>query len=143
MRISDWSSDVCSSDLPKADARPLADSLIAALNRSAPEDWENGGNDWDDYYASWIKFAPQDAARIFGAQLGRWFRLNPEGHPFKRRYEDVGSAMPWLSELAKAAPLALLEQLLPLMRLSMKRGGTGAELPAQAGPRYWLPADRA
>src|SRR3546814_3093323 len=29
---------------PKADARPLADSLIAALNRSAPEDWENGGN---------------------------------------------------------------------------------------------------
>src|SRR3546814_3165872 len=36
---------------PKADARPLADSLIAALNRSAPEDWENGGNDWDDYYA--------------------------------------------------------------------------------------------
>src|SRR3546814_4097228 len=78
---------------PKADARPLADSLIAALNRSAPEDWENGGNDWDDYYASWIKFAPQDAARIFGAQLGRWFRLNPEGHPFKRRYESAGSAM--------------------------------------------------
>src|SRR3546814_17509166 len=123
MRISDWSSDVCSSDLPKADARPLADSLIAALNRSAPEDWENGGNDWDDYYASWIKFAPQDAARIFGAQLGRWFRLNPEGHPFKRRYEDGGSAMHWLSELAKAAPLALLEHLLPFMRSEERRVG--------------------
>src|SRR3546814_16596403 len=74
-----------------------------------------------DYYASWIKFAPQDAARIFGAQLGRWFRLNPEGHPFKRRYEDGGSAMHWLSELTKAAPLALLEQLLPFMCLAMKR----------------------
>src|SRR3546814_9921957 len=119
VRISDWSSDVCSSDLdawlasdgddltwalgflrsvaplaphevaaliddflerrpdrvrdvfgtlrfidPKADARPLADSLIAALNRSAPEDWENGGNDWDDYYASWIKFAQIGRAHV-------------------------------------------------------------------------------
>lgn len=127
---------------PKADARPLADSLIAALNRSVPEDWENGGNDWDDYYASWIKIAPQEAARIFGAQLGRWFRLNPEGHPFKRRYEDGGSAMHWLSELAKAAPLALLEQLLPFMRLAMERTRKDEERPSEDGIWYGRRWDR-
>uniref|UniRef100_UPI0030EC7A1E hypothetical protein n=1 Tax=Sphingobium mellinum TaxID=1387166 RepID=UPI0030EC7A1E len=127
---------------PKADARPLADSLITALNHSVPEDWENGGNDWDDYYASWIKTAPQEAARIFGAQLGRWFRLNPEGHPFKRRYEDGGSAMHWLSELAKAAPLALLEQLLPFMRLAMERARKDEELPAEDAIWYWRRWDR-
>jgi len=127
---------------PKADARPLADSLIAALDRSVPEDWESGGSDWDDYYASWIKVAPQEAARIFGAQLGRWFRLNPDGHPFKHRYEDGGRSIHWLSELAKAAPLAFLEHLLPFMRLAMERSRKDDECPAEDSIWYWRRWDR-
>src|SRR3546814_18646684 len=113
------------------------DTLFPYTTLFRSEDWENCGNEWDDYYASLIKFAPQDAARIFGAQLGRWFRLNPAGHPFKRRYEDGGSAMHWLSELAKAAPRALLEQLLPFMPLAMKRARQDEELPAEDGIWYW------
>ncbi|HEY4201524.1 MAG TPA: ATP-binding protein [Devosiaceae bacterium] len=127
---------------PKADAQPLADSLIAALDRAAPEDWESGGNDWDDYYGSWIKVAPQEAARIFGAQLRRWFRLNSEGHPFKHRYEDGGTSMHWLSELAKAEPLAFLENLLPFMRLAMGRSVQGEDLPANDSIWHWRRWDR-
>jgi len=127
---------------PKSDARPLADSLIAALDRAIPEDWENGGNDWHDYYGSWINAAPQEAARIFGAQLGRWFRLNTEGHPFKHHYEDGGTSMHWLSELAKAAPLAFLEHLLPFMRLAMERSLKEDERPSEDGIWYWRRWDR-
>lgn len=127
---------------PKADAQPLADSLIAALDRAVPEDWESGGNDWDDYYGSWIKIAPQEAARIFGAQLGRWFRLNPEGHPFKQRYENGGTSMHWLSELAKAEPLAFLEHLLPFMHLAMGRSVEDEDLPATDSIWHWRRWDR-
>lgn len=127
---------------PKADAKPIADSLIAALDRAVPEDREGGGNDWDNYYGSWIKVAPAEAALIFGAQLRRWFRLNPEGHPFKRRYEDGGSAMYWLTELAKAAPLAFLEQILPFMRLAMERSVKDEERPAEDSIWYWRRWDR-
>lgn len=127
---------------PKADAKPIADSLIAALDRVAPEDWESGGSDWDDYYGSWIKVAPAEAARIFGAQLRRWFRLNPEGHPFKRRYEDGGPAMHWLTELAKAVPLAFLEQILPFMRLTMERSVKEEKRPAEDSVWYWRRWDR-
>src|SRR3546814_13346622 len=50
--------------------------------------------------------------------------------------------MHWLSELAKAAPLALLEQLLPFMRLAMKRARKDEELPAEDGIWYWRRWDR-
>jgi hypothetical protein len=127
---------------PKADGGPLVDCLIAALARAVPEDWENGGNDWDDYYGSWIKTAPLEAARIFGAQLARWFRLNPEGHPFKRRYEEGGTSMHWLCELAKAAPLQFLEQILPFMRLAMARSVEGDARPANDRIWHWRRWDR-
>lgn len=127
---------------PKADAKPLADCLIATLDRAMPEDWETGGNDWDDYYGSWIKTAPDEAARIFGAQLGRWFRLHPEGHPFKQRYEDGGTSMHWLSELAKAAPLAFLEQILPFMRLAISRSVEGDSQPVNDSIWHWRRWDR-
>ncbi len=127
---------------PKADAKPIADTLIAALDRAVPEDWESGGSNWDNYYGSWIKVAPAEAARIFGAQLRRWFRLNPEGQPFKRRYEDGGSAMHWLTELAKAAPQAFLEQMLPCMRLAMERSIKSEERPAEDSVWYWRRWDR-
>src|SRR3546814_20514232 len=35
MRISDWSSDVCSSDLPQVDSLPSRASLLLRLGRSA------------------------------------------------------------------------------------------------------------
>lgn len=127
---------------PKTDAKPLADCLIATLDRAVPEDWEDGGNDWDDYYASWIKTAPKEAARIFGAQLGRWFRLNPEGHPFKRRYEEGGTAMHWMCELAKAAPLPFLEQILPFMRVAMERSREDDARPANDKIWHWRRWDR-
>ena len=127
---------------PKADGGPLADCLIAALERSAPEDWESGGNDWDDYYASWIKAQPHHAARIFGAQLGRWFRLNPEGHPFGRRYLEGGSSMHWIAELAKAAPPEFLEQILPHMRIAMARSVEGDARPAADTIWHWRRWDR-
>lgn len=127
---------------PKADGGPLADCLVAALGRAVPEDWENGGNDWDDYYGSWIKTAPQDAARIFGAQLARWFRLNPEGHPFKHRYEEGGKSMHWLCELATAAPLPFLEQVLPFMRLAMERSVEDDARPANDSMWHWRRWDR-
>ncbi|RVD65437.1 hypothetical protein [Mesorhizobium sp. M7A.F.Ca.ET.027.03.2.1] len=127
---------------PKADAKPLADCLIATLDRAVPEDWEIGGNDWDDYYGSWIKTSPDEAARIFGAQLGRWFRLHQEGHPFKNRYEDGGASMHWLGELAKAAPLPFLEQILPFMRLAMERSVEGNSRPANDSIWHWRHWDR-
>src|SRR3546814_18356377 len=37
MRISDWSSDVCSSELPKSDARQLLDSVADNLLAKSPE----------------------------------------------------------------------------------------------------------
>lgn len=126
----------------KANGGPLADCLIAALGRAVPEDWETGGNDWDDYYGSWIKTAPEEAARILGAQLARWFRLNPEGHPFKRRYEEGGTSMHWLSELAKAAPLPFLEQILPFMRLAMERSVEDDAQPANDTIWHWRRWDR-
>lgn len=127
---------------PKTDARPLADSLIAALNHAGLDDWESDGNDWDDYYAPWIEPAPQEAARIFGALLSHWFRLNPEGHPFKNRYEDGGSAVYWLKELAEAAPLAFLEQVLPFMRVAMDRTRRTDEWPAEDDIWFWRRWDR-
>ncbi|MEG3148878.1 hypothetical protein U1769_03185 [Sphingomonas sp. ZT3P38] len=127
---------------PKADGSALADCLIAALGRAVPEDWENNGNDWGDYYGSWIKAAPVEAARIFGAQLAHWFRRNPEGHPFKRRYEEGGKSLYWLSELAKAAPLPFLAQILPFMRLAMERSVEGAARPANDSIWGWRRWDR-
>ncbi|MEN3346755.1 MAG: hypothetical protein V7632_390, partial [Bradyrhizobium sp.] len=127
---------------PKTDARPLADSLIAALARAVPEDWESGSRDWGDYYGSWVKTAPQEAARILGAQLGRWLRLNLEGHPFKHRYEDGGTSMHWLGELAKVAPRAFLEHLLPFMRLAMERSVRSDARPSEDSIWYWRRWDR-
>lgn len=127
---------------PNADAGPLADCLIAALERSVPEDWEADHAAWDEYYGSWIQTAPREAARIFGAQFRCWFRLNPEGHPFKRRYENGGTAMYWLTELAKAAPLPFLEHLLPFLRLAMERCGAGDQCSAEDSIWHWRRWDR-
>ncbi|BCM21084.1 ATP-binding protein [Mesorhizobium sp. J8] len=126
---------------PKSDAKCLADCLIATLDRAMPDDWETE-DDWDDYYGSWIKIAPDEAARIFGAQLGRWFRLHPEGHPFRHRYENGGTSLHWLSELAKASPLGFLEQILPFMRLAMERSVQGNSRPANDSIWYWRHRDQ-
>ncbi|WP_026792257.1 ATP-binding protein [Pleomorphomonas oryzae] len=127
---------------PKVDAELLANGLITALSLSTPGDWQRDGDDWGAYYRSWVKSAPREAARIFGAQLGRWFDLNPEGHPFMRRYEDGGASMHSLSELARAAPLAFLEQLLPFMRLAMERTIAGDKRPAENSIWPWRPLNR-
>jgi anti-anti-sigma regulatory factor len=127
---------------PKTGATPLADTLIAALSRVLPEDWDNGGKGWDNYYGSWIKTAPKEAARILGAQLGCWFRLNSEGHPFRHDYEDGGISAHRLSELAKAAPLPFLEHLLPFMRLAMERSVEGEERPVNDSIWNWRRWDR-
>src|SRR3546814_2301592 len=47
-----------------------------------------------------------------------------------------------VSELANVSPLALLEQLLPFMRLAMKRARKDEELPAEDGIWYLLRCDR-
>lgn len=126
---------------PKGNPGPLADTLIAALDRAVPADWEAERTEWDDYYGSWIKAAPLEAARIFGAQFRRWFRLNLEGHPFKRRYEDGGSALHWLNELAQEAPLAFLEQLMPYMRMAMERMAKDGSAPVEDHIWYWRRRD--
>ena len=127
---------------PKANPAPLADTLIAALGRAVPADWEAERSEWDDYYGSWIKTAPAEAARIFGAQFARWFRLNPEGHPFKRRYESGGTGLHWVNELAKAAPKAFLEQILPFMRLAMERMAREGPAPVDDVIWHWRRWDR-
>lgn len=116
---------------PKASSRRLADTVIYALRQATPEDWESDRNGWGDHYGSWIEASPQDAARIFGAQLECWFRVNLEGHPFRRHYEVDGMSMHWAIELAKAAPLAFLDHLLPYMRLAMERCVESDERPAE------------
>ncbi|MQB04539.1 NACHT domain-containing protein [Agrobacterium tumefaciens] len=126
----------------KADAKPIADSLIAALDRAMPEDLESGEDDGDNYYGSWIKGAPAEAARIFGAQLRCWSRFNPEIFPLERRHQDGGSSMYWLTELAQAAPLDFLEQILPFMRLAMERSVKDEESPAEDSIWYWRRWDR-
>lgn len=127
---------------PKSDAKSLADCLIATLDRAIPDDWETGADDWDDYYGAWIKTAPDEAACILGAQLRRWFRLHPEGHPFGHRYENGGTSLHWLSELAKASPLGFLEQILPFMRVAMERSVKGGSRPAEDSIWYWRHRDQ-
>src|SRR3546814_2024440 len=43
MRISDWSSDVCSSDLPLGDPHGLADQYGAAWVTCLPTEWDSFG----------------------------------------------------------------------------------------------------
>jgi hypothetical protein len=115
----------------KVNVQPLADSLIAAINQTTPEDWGHGDDDWSDCFSSWIATAPEEAARIFGAQLARWFDLNPEGHLFEHHFDNGRLSFYWLNELAKATPLAFLEQFLPFMRLAMERTRKNEDLPAR------------
>jgi len=125
---------------PKANATPLADCLIRALERGSPEDWQSDGTDWDDYYASWIKAAPNDAARIMGAQFRRWLRFHPTGHPFDRT-DPGGSSIHWMTELMKAAPLAFLQELLPPMHEAMKRTAMSDSRPSEDEIWSWRSAD--
>jgi hypothetical protein len=126
---------------PEADAKPLADCLIRALERGSPDDWQSDGTDWDDYYASWIKAAPNEAARIMGAQFRRWLRLHPDGHPFDRT-DPGGSSIHWMTELMKAAPLAFLQELLPSTHEAMKRTVTSDSRPSEDKIWSWRTADR-
>lgn len=128
---------------PKAGGKPIADNLVAALDRAMPGDLESGGDDWGNYYGNWVKDAPTEAARIFGAQLRCWSRHYPEDYPLERRLAGSGSATRWISDLAQAAPLAFLEQILPFMRLAMERSVKDSEFPAEDSIWYWRRSDRA
>src|SRR3546814_1421626 len=60
MRISDWSSDVCSSDLPHARAFPMT-----AIDRQAPfRHWTASQRGPHGQVAEWLKAADCKSARV-------------------------------------------------------------------------------
>tara|TARA_R110000868_G_C10970594_1_gene769794 strand:+ start:2578 stop:6261 length:3684 start_codon:yes stop_codon:yes gene_type:complete len=111
---------------PKRPAPEIADVLIRALGMV--EDVKQLG--LFEFHASWITHAPADAARILAASLASWYRLVPEGAPFKPTFENGTGAFSHLVQLAKALPLAALEAILPSMHVAMMR------LPGDEGPPY-------
>lgn len=100
---------------PKRPAPEIADVLIRALGMV--EDVKQLG--LFEFHASWITHAPADAARILAASLASWYRLVPEGAPFKPTFENGTGAFSHLVQLAKALPLAALEAILPSMHVAM------------------------
>src|SRR3546814_12601387 len=67
MRISDWSSDVCSSDLSAADQKRLHDAILAAID-----------HDVRPAYAKLGKFVADDYAPHGRSQPGVWDLPNGE-----------------------------------------------------------------
>ena len=115
---------------PRRPAPEIGGVLIRALGMVDKVEQLSQGEDLFELHASWITHAPADAARILAASLAAWYRLVPEGAPFKPTFENGTGAFSHLVELAKALPLATLEAILPSMHVAMMR------LPGDAGPPY-------
>src|SRR3546814_10546066 len=89
MRISDWSSDVCSSDLCAVKRGAEADSILHQFDRTL-RDYQpaagttlSGGNLWSQWYN-------RPELRIHGAGGHRWSVEPRYGSP---RYEKLGGIM--------------------------------------------------
>jgi hypothetical protein len=127
---------------PKKPAPAIAEVLIRALGMIHDPAQLSRGGEMFELHASWVEHAPVDASRLLGASLEAWYRLIPEGMPFKPALENGTGAFYHLVELAKARPLEALQALLPAMRQAMTRMSGEDGPPYQDRVWYWRRRDR-
>src|SRR3546814_5033458 len=127
MRISDWSSDVCSSDLPDRDARP------AGIRAASPADVEGAGAD-ASFRRARSAFARPYAHDRRGAAMSAF------GMVLMRRAKVLAREA---SDRMAEAMTAAAEAELP-NGVEIGRGETGVALSGRRlRVRYWVTAGRA
>src|SRR3546814_17239200 len=130
MRISDWSSDVCSSDLLENDDRPLTAKVKAAVASAFPTDWASFDSREEEQLLGAFTFAlahpelpgtPMEPERIE--------KLHLHFPEFAARYVDLYNA-----------PMRATERINMIQEPLPTTHAVQAPLPWKA-PRGWFPED--
>src|SRR3546814_699753 len=106
MRISDWSSDVCSSDLIKKDwetrlpehASPYLSTIVFLVRKGNPK----GIQDWDDLVKPGVSIITPNPKTSGGA---RWNYLAAWGYALKKNGGDEKKAREFVAEIYKRVPV--------------------------------------
>lgn len=125
--------------------RPLptvADALIKALALCGKNEFEAISEGPFSLADGWVKHATEDAAKIYAATFAAWYRLNPEGTPFRDNRTALNREFHQLIELFEANPFIALGAVLPAMRLAMERSEQDGPNPKEDSIWYWRHKDR-
>jgi hypothetical protein len=127
---------------PERPLPALADVLIKALSLCSKEEFEAIDQGPFTLADGWVKNASDEAARIYAATFATWYRLNPEGTPFRDDHSSLNREFHHLNELFEANPIAALSAILPAMRIAMERTELEEDFPREDGIWAWRRKDQ-
>lgn len=120
----------------------VADVLIKALSLCGKDEFEAISEGPFSLADGWVKNATEDAAKIYAATFATWYRLNPEGTPFRDNHTALNREFHHLNELFEANPFVALSSILPAMRVAMERSEQDGPNPREDSIWHWRRKDR-
>lgn len=127
---------------PERPLPAIANMLIKALALCDADEFAQINDAKFSLAEGWTNNATEDAARIYAATFATWYRLNPEGTPFRDAGTSLSVEFHHLNELSEVNPIVALGAILPAMRVAMERNEQGGPCPKEDSIWAWRRKDR-